>query len=86
MTETADDLSAPLGQDTPRRKRRLRLPFTGTQLLAVLRAPELAQADAELAALVRSAAVPGLKQRIDAYRHPAGAGQAGTASAPTQRS
>ncbi|TAL53358.1 enoyl-CoA hydratase/isomerase family protein [Pandoraea sp.] len=56
------------------------------QLLAVLRAPELAQADAELAALVRSAAVPGLKQRIDAYRHPAGAGQAGTASAPTQRS
>ncbi|EJN11933.1 hypothetical protein PMI42_04714, partial [Bradyrhizobium sp. YR681] len=25
MTETADDLSAPLGQDKPRRKRRLRL-------------------------------------------------------------
>ena len=36
MTETADDLSAPLGQDKPRRKRRLRLPFTATQLLAVL--------------------------------------------------
>lgn len=36
MTETADDLSAPLGQDTPRRKRRLRLPFSATQLLAVL--------------------------------------------------
>ncbi|PJG50816.1 hypothetical protein CVM73_34040 [Bradyrhizobium forestalis] len=36
MTETADDLSAPLGQDTPRRKRRLRLPFTAMQLLAVL--------------------------------------------------
>jgi polysaccharide deacetylase 2 family uncharacterized protein YibQ len=36
MTETADDLSTPLGQDKPRRKRRLRLPFTFMQLLAVL--------------------------------------------------
>ncbi|TYO66432.1 divergent polysaccharide deacetylase family protein [Bradyrhizobium hipponense] len=36
MTETADDLSAPLGQDKPRRKRRLRLPFTAMQMLAVL--------------------------------------------------
>ncbi|MDE2378588.1 divergent polysaccharide deacetylase family protein [Bradyrhizobium sp.] len=36
MTETADDLSAPLGQGAPRRKRRLRLPFTATQALAVL--------------------------------------------------
>ncbi|MBR1091564.1 divergent polysaccharide deacetylase family protein [Bradyrhizobium manausense] len=36
MTETADDLSAPLGQDKPRRKRRLRLPFTATQALAVM--------------------------------------------------
>ncbi|UQR63944.1 divergent polysaccharide deacetylase family protein [Bradyrhizobium sp. C-145] len=36
MTETADDLSAPLGQDKPRRKRRLRLPFTAMQLLAVV--------------------------------------------------
>src|SRR3954452_3407843 len=36
MTETADDLSAPLGRDKPRRKRRLRLPFTAMQLLAVL--------------------------------------------------
>jgi polysaccharide deacetylase 2 family uncharacterized protein YibQ len=36
MTETADDLSAPLGQDKPRRKRRLRLPFTATQVLAVV--------------------------------------------------
>jgi polysaccharide deacetylase 2 family uncharacterized protein YibQ len=36
MTETADDLSAPLGQDKPRRRRRLRLPFTGMQALAVL--------------------------------------------------
>ncbi|WP_439395781.1 divergent polysaccharide deacetylase family protein [Bradyrhizobium sp. PMVTL-01] len=36
MTETADDLSAPLGQDKPRRKRRLRLPFTAMQLLAGL--------------------------------------------------
>lgn len=36
MTETADDLSAPLGQDKPRRKRRMRLPFTAMQLLAVL--------------------------------------------------
>jgi polysaccharide deacetylase 2 family uncharacterized protein YibQ len=35
MTETADDLSTPLGQDTPRRKRRLRLPFTAMQVLAV---------------------------------------------------
>lgn len=36
MTETADDLSAPLGQDKPRRKRRLRLPFTAMQALAVI--------------------------------------------------
>jgi len=36
MAETADDLSTPLGQTTARRKRRYRLPFTGTQLLAVL--------------------------------------------------
>lgn len=36
MTETADDLSAPLGQDKPRRKRRLRLPFTAMQALAAL--------------------------------------------------
>ena len=36
MTETVDDLSAPLGQKPGRRKRRLRLPFTATQLLAVL--------------------------------------------------
>lgn len=36
MTETADDLSAPLGQDKPRRKPRLRLPFTAMQALAVL--------------------------------------------------
>jgi polysaccharide deacetylase 2 family uncharacterized protein YibQ len=36
MAETADDLSTPLGQKTARRKRRFRLPFTGTQALAVL--------------------------------------------------
>jgi polysaccharide deacetylase 2 family uncharacterized protein YibQ len=36
MVETADDLSTPLGQQTVRRKRRYRLPFTGTQALAVL--------------------------------------------------
>jgi polysaccharide deacetylase 2 family uncharacterized protein YibQ len=37
MTETADDLSAPLGQKTAARgKRRLRLPFTAMQALAVL--------------------------------------------------
>jgi uncharacterized protein len=36
MTETADDLSAPLGQKTVRRKRRFRLPFTIMQALAVL--------------------------------------------------
>ncbi|MFZ2154989.1 MAG: divergent polysaccharide deacetylase family protein, partial [Bradyrhizobium sp.] len=36
MADTADDLSAPLGQDTVRRKRRFRLPFTGIQALAVL--------------------------------------------------
>jgi polysaccharide deacetylase 2 family uncharacterized protein YibQ len=36
MTETADDLSTPLGQETVRRKRRYRLPFTGMQALAVL--------------------------------------------------
>ncbi len=36
MAETADDLSTPLGQTIPRRKRRYRLPFTGMQLLAAL--------------------------------------------------
>lgn len=36
MAETADDLSTPLGQQTVRRKRRFRLPFTGIQALAVL--------------------------------------------------
>ena len=36
MAETADDLSAPLGQNTARGKRRFRLPFTGIQALAVL--------------------------------------------------
>jgi polysaccharide deacetylase 2 family uncharacterized protein YibQ len=36
MTEMTDDLSAPLGQDKPRRKRRLRLPFTAMQVLAML--------------------------------------------------
>jgi polysaccharide deacetylase 2 family uncharacterized protein YibQ len=36
MAETADDLSTPLGQTTVRPKRRFRLPFTGTQALAVL--------------------------------------------------
>jgi hypothetical protein len=36
MIETADDLSAPLGQETVRRKRRYRLPFTASQALAVL--------------------------------------------------
>jgi len=36
MAETADDLSAPLGQKAAPRKRRFRLPFTGMQALAVL--------------------------------------------------
>jgi hypothetical protein len=36
MADTADDLSTPLGQDTARRKRRYRLPFTGTQAVAAL--------------------------------------------------
>jgi uncharacterized protein len=36
MAETTDDLSTPLGQTTVRRKRRYRLPFSGTQALAVL--------------------------------------------------
>jgi polysaccharide deacetylase 2 family uncharacterized protein YibQ len=36
MADTADELSAPLGQDTVRRKRRFRLPFTGIQALAAL--------------------------------------------------
>ncbi|WKA29008.1 divergent polysaccharide deacetylase family protein [Bradyrhizobium roseum] len=36
MTEMTDDLSAPLGQKTQRRKRRFRLPFTAMQALAVL--------------------------------------------------
>jgi uncharacterized protein len=36
MTETADELSTPLGQTETRRKRRFRLPFTGLQALAVL--------------------------------------------------
>ena len=36
MTETADELSAPLGQKTERKKRRFRLPFTAMQALAVM--------------------------------------------------
>jgi polysaccharide deacetylase 2 family uncharacterized protein YibQ len=36
MAEAADDLSTPLGQTTVKGKRRLRLPFTATQALAVL--------------------------------------------------
>lgn len=36
MTETVDDLSAPLGQKPMRRKRRLRLPFTAIQAFTVL--------------------------------------------------
>lgn len=36
MADTADELSAPLGQKTARRRRRFRLPFTGLQALAVL--------------------------------------------------
>jgi polysaccharide deacetylase 2 family uncharacterized protein YibQ len=36
MADTVDDLSAPLGQNTERRKRRFRLPFTATQALAGL--------------------------------------------------
>jgi polysaccharide deacetylase 2 family uncharacterized protein YibQ len=36
MADTADDLSAPLGQETVRGRRRYRLPFTGTQALAVM--------------------------------------------------
>ena len=35
MADTADDLSAPLGQKTARRKRRFRLPVTAMQALAV---------------------------------------------------
>jgi polysaccharide deacetylase 2 family uncharacterized protein YibQ len=36
MAETVDDLSAPLGQKTERRKRSFRLPFTAMQALAAL--------------------------------------------------
>lgn len=36
MTETADELSTPLGQKTERRKRRFRLPFSAMQALAVV--------------------------------------------------
>src|SRR3954471_3590028 len=37
MADTVDDLSAPLGQETGRKpRRRIRLPFTATQALAVL--------------------------------------------------
>jgi len=36
MTETADELSVPLGQTEKRRRRRIRLPFTALQALAVL--------------------------------------------------
>jgi len=36
MAETADDLSTPLGQQTSRKTRRLRLPFSATQAIAVL--------------------------------------------------
>jgi polysaccharide deacetylase 2 family uncharacterized protein YibQ len=36
MTETADELSTPLGKKTERQKRRFRLPFSAMQALAVL--------------------------------------------------
>ena len=36
MTETADELSTPLGQEKAHKKRRFRLPFTAMQALAVL--------------------------------------------------
>jgi polysaccharide deacetylase 2 family uncharacterized protein YibQ len=36
MAEAADELSTPLGQETERKKRRFRLPFTAMQALAVL--------------------------------------------------
>src|SRR5438445_8195449 len=36
MAEAADELSTPLGQQTTRKPRRLRLPFTALQALAVL--------------------------------------------------
>jgi hypothetical protein len=36
MADTVDDLSAPLGQKTERRKRRFRLPFTAMQAIAAL--------------------------------------------------
>src|SRR4029079_14642804 len=36
MADTADDLSTPPGQDTLRRKGRYRLPFTLSQVIAVL--------------------------------------------------
>jgi hypothetical protein len=36
MADTVDDLSAPLGQKTERRKRQFRLPFTAMQALAAL--------------------------------------------------
>jgi polysaccharide deacetylase 2 family uncharacterized protein YibQ len=36
MAEAADDLSTPLGQETARKKRRYRLPFTAAQAIAVL--------------------------------------------------
>ena len=36
MTETADDLSAPLGQNTERRERRFRMPFSAMQAIAAL--------------------------------------------------
>jgi uncharacterized protein len=36
MTETADELSTPLGQENAQKKRRFRLPFTAMQALAVL--------------------------------------------------
>ena len=37
MADAADDLSTPLGHKSLRRKRRLALPFTGLQALAVVR-------------------------------------------------
>jgi len=36
MAEAADELSTPLGQQTMRKARRFRLPFTAMQALAVL--------------------------------------------------
>ena len=82
MTETADELSTPLGQKTERRKRRFRLPFTAMQALAVLLG--LVLIAFLTVALFTDNPLGGEPMARVALRQPADDKQAAAASGPTE--